>query len=228
MRVESGFSLIELLIVILILTILVTLSVLTLSSNRRTVKTDDAAGAIYTLMRQARVQAITRRQFYAVVINVAGLDQTIPLNNSTKNLLFLANSVSLVDMGTISSVNDEEISLSKLLPIDVTINAAAGLPSKTTAFLAPENAFSVHNFSSSVPNGTFVCYFDPAGRAVTRADGTGTQEYRIFQFSANDIDLTKGPTLLRAVTLHGSTGGLKFWRFIPTLGPSGQWTTKLN
>src|SRR2546423_255600 len=112
MRQDSGFTLIEVLVVLLLFFILSTLAIITLAPHRRMVKTDDAAGAVFTLMRQARIQAITRRQFYAVVINAASTNQVIPLNNSTKNIKFLANSVTLVDMGSISLQNDEEIALS--------------------------------------------------------------------------------------------------------------------
>src|SRR5438552_16341817 len=113
MRQHSGFTFFEVLVVLLLFLILATLSILTLAPHRRQVKTDDAASAVFTLMRQARIQAITRRQFYAVVINTAGTDQTIPLNNSTKNIKFNSKSVSLVDMGSITTQTDEEISLSK-------------------------------------------------------------------------------------------------------------------
>src|SRR5256885_13846173 len=97
-----GFSLVELLITIVILAILATLSAIVLAPFRRSVKTDDAAGAVYSLMRQARIQAITRRQFYAVIINISSTDQSITLQNSTKSLLFPNRSVTLVDMGRIN------------------------------------------------------------------------------------------------------------------------------
>src|SRR6185369_877651 len=128
LKQNLGVSLFELLITLLILAVLVTLSVLTIAPFRRSVKTDDAAGAVYTLMRQARILAVTRRQFYTVVINTSSSDQVIPLNNSTKNIRFVARSVSLVDMGRLAPQDDEELVLSKRLPRDVLLNAATGLP----------------------------------------------------------------------------------------------------
>jgi prepilin-type N-terminal cleavage/methylation domain-containing protein len=224
LKQNPGFSFVELLITLLILAVLVTLSVLTLAPFRRSVKTDDAAGAVFTLMRQARILAVTRRQFYTVVINTSSLNQVIPINNSTKSIRFAAQSVSLVDMGRIAPQDDEELVLTKRLPLDVKVNAATGLPA-STAFPQPEQSFSIFNFSGATPSGAFVCYFDPAGRAVNKADGTGTQEYRIFYFSSSDVDVNKSATLLRAITLYGATGGLKFWRYSLTPTPA-KWEGK--
>jgi prepilin-type N-terminal cleavage/methylation domain-containing protein len=218
MKKFSGFSVFELLVVILIFSILATLAVLTLAPHQRMVKTEDGAGAVYNLMRQARIQAITRRQFYAVVINAGTTDQTLTLNNSNVPLQFLAQSVTLVDMGSFMP-GDESIALSKKLPIDVNINAAV-FPSPNPQFPVPEQSFNKYNFSA----GPYICYFDPAGRAVNSADNNGTQNYAIFYFSSFDITPTQSPTLLRAVTLYGATGGLKFWRFLP----AGQWITQLS
>jgi prepilin-type N-terminal cleavage/methylation domain-containing protein len=215
---DSGFSLIELLVALLILSILVALSVLTIVPFRRSVKTEDAAGLLFTVIRQGRLQAITRRQFYAVVINTSITNQSMQLSNSTKSLNFLSNSVSLVDMGRASIQNDEEISLARKLPEDVNLNGTS-LPA-STAFPLPERNFTVHDFSGG---NLFVCYLDPAGRAVNSADGAGTQEYRTFYFSSFDIDVSKSATLLRAITLYGATGGLKFWRYDPA---STKWISK--
>ncbi|MEW6730636.1 MAG: hypothetical protein AB1489_04795 [Acidobacteriota bacterium] len=219
-----GFSTIELLIALAILLILISLAVIAGAPMRRAVKTDDAARTLYTLMRQGRLQAITRRQFYALVINTANTDQTLTLNNSERRLSFLAQSITLVDMGRISVRNDEEITLVKQLPLSVIINDSSIVTATRSIFLQPERSFTVHDFASI---NTFVCYFDPAGRAVNLADDTGTQEYRTFFFSSNDINVSKSPTLLRAITLYGATGGLKFWRYIPAPTPA-RWTAQID
>ena len=57
----------------------------------------------------------------------------------------------------------------------------------------------------------------------SQADGSGVQVYYTFYFSALDINMTKSPTLMRAVTLYGATGGLRFWRYTPSLT---QWSTQ--
>ena len=59
MNRSSGFSLIEILIVVVLFLIITTLSIITLNPHRRQVKTDDAAGSVFAFMRQARIQAVT-------------------------------------------------------------------------------------------------------------------------------------------------------------------------
>lgn len=218
MKRYKGFSLIELLVVFIILAILTTVTVLTLNPTRRMVKTEDGAAAVFNIMRQARIQSITRRQFYGVVVNTANTDQTLMLGT---NLTFLSQSVSLVDMGELAT-GDEVIILTKQLPPDVIVNASY-FPIPNVDFPAPERNFTKYDFAT----GPFVAFFDPAGRAVNSADGTGTQTYSTFYFSSFDIDLTQGPTLLRAVTLYGATGGVKLWRYLPTGAPN-KWSTKID
>lgn len=227
MKKDSGFSLMEILVVVAILGILATLVVLTLAPHRRMVKTEDAANALFTVMRQARILAVTRRQFYAVVINVDTNNHPagdIPLNNGSlpTGSEYLARSVSLVDMGAMSP-GDERIVLVKQFPLTVNINNLSELPAVTT-FPLPERSFSAPTLNTS--SYSYVCYFDPAGRAVNRADNTGNQEYRLFAFSAPDARLTSAPTLMRAVTLYGSTGGLRSWRYV--ISPSAAWVSQLN
>lgn len=226
MNRDKGFSLIELLVVVGILAILGTLVVLTLAPHRRMVKTEDAANALFTVMRQARILAVTRRQYYAVVINadvnnhVAG---DIPLSNGSlpSGSEYLARSVSLIDMGRIAP-GDERIVLVKQFPQGVNINNISELPAATN-FPPTERTFTAPPLDSSLYS--YVCYFDASGKAVNRADNTGNQEYRIFAFSAPDARMSSAPTLMRAVTLYGSTGGLKSWRYVTS--PAG-WVPQLK
>lgn len=224
MKKQSGFTFAEILVVLLILSVLTALTVTALNPNRRMVKTEDAAASIYNIMRQARIQSITQRQFFAVVINSAPTDQmvTLPNSNPPVTINFLAQSVSLVDMGQLG-LADEKITLTKQLPPDVIINASFFSTPPNADFPAPERSFSKFDFAT----GSYVTYFDPAGRAVNSPTGTGTQNYSVFYFSSFDIDQTKSPTLLRAVTLYGATGGLKFWRFLPT-GTPNKWSPKID
>lgn len=224
MRKQNGFTIIEILVVVVILGILTALTITSLNPNRRMVKTEDAAASVYNIMRQARIQSITQRQFYAVVINSAPTDQmvTLPNSNPAVTMNFLAQSVSLVDMGQLNMA-DEKITLTKQLPTDVIINASFFSAPPNNDFPAPERSFGKFDFAT----GAYVTYFDPAGRAVNSPIGTGTQNYSVFYFSSFDIDQTKSPTLLRAVTLYGATGGLKFWRFLPTGAPN-KWSPKID
>ncbi len=224
MRKQKGFTFIEIIVVLVILGILTALTLTSLNPNRRMVKTDDAAASIYNIMRQARIQSISRRQFYAAVINSAPTDQvvTLPNTDTPVTMTFLAQSISLVDMGQLNT-SDEKIILTKQLPPDVIVNASFFSAPPNIDFPAPERSFSKFDFST----GAYVTYFDPAGRAVNASTGTGTQNYSIFYFSSFDIDDTKFPTLLRAVTLYGATGGLKFWRFLPT-GTPNKWSPKID
>jgi prepilin-type N-terminal cleavage/methylation domain-containing protein len=224
MKRNSGFSIAELLVVLIIASVLLSLALTTLTSNRRAVKTDNGARAFYSLMRSGRIQAITQRQFYAVVVNTGSAAQSLTLSNSTLSLSYPAQSVSLVNMGSILSTNDETIVQTEFIPTDVTVNATSGLP-VITAFPALEQSLPVQNFATSVPANTFVCYFDPSGRAVDAATNNGNQVYRIFYFSASDANTATNPTLLRAITLYGATGGLNYWRYVTT--PSAGWINSL-
>lgn len=221
MKREKGFSLAEILVVVVILVFLSALSVFYLLPQRRQIKSDDAARSVFNTMRQARILSITRRLYYAVVINTSEAEQTTTLNNSTLNLKFPGNSVSLVSMGLLAAQNDEKIQNISIYPKDVMINPSNAtdypLPSATTAFPALEGNFPQATFSSNL----FVCYFDPGGRALDKAQENGNQIYRTFYFcpqaekkgTTNTLSTATIQALTRAVTLYGASGGVSFWRY---------------
>jgi prepilin-type N-terminal cleavage/methylation domain-containing protein len=224
MRNKKGFSLIEILVVTVIIIILSAVSVFYLLPQRRQIKSDDTARALFNTIRQARILSITRRLYYAVVINKNETEQTLTLNNSTLNLKFPGNSVSLVDMGLLSAQNDERIQNVIIYPKDVMINPepfpSADYPiPATSAFPTLEASFARATFSSNL----FVCYFDPSGRALDSAHENGNQIYRTFYFcpqaekaggtGPNKLNAATVQALTRAITLYGASGGVSFWRY---------------
>lgn len=221
MQQAKGFSLIEILIVTVILVILSSATVFYLLPQRRQIKADDAARAVFNTMRQARILSITRRLYYSVVINTSEAEQTMTLNNSTLSLKFPGNSVSLVSMGLLSSQTDENIQNVIIYPKDVVINPSTSpdypIPA-TSAFPTLEAGFTPAAFSSNL----FVCYFDPGGRALDRAQENGNQIYRTFYFcplaekkggTTNTLTTATVQSLTRAITLYGASGGVNFWRY---------------
>lgn len=223
---NAGFSLIELLVVVIVLAVLATLTIISINPYKRMVKTDDACRALYSSMRQARVQAITRRQFYGVVVNMATTEKAFKLSNSTKDLKFPARSVSIVDMGSINATDDEKVVNTNIIPETIKVGVIADVPSKDTAFPALEATFTQEDLAASgtIPANAFACYFDGSGRALNGATNAAVQIYRTFYFSATDITKTQSPTLLRAMTLYGSTGGLTFWK----LDKTNKWIASSN
>lgn len=221
MKYKKGFSLVELLVVAFIIIILSALTVFYLAPQRRQVKADDAARAVFNTMRQARILSITRRVYYGVVINTSNLEQTVTLNNSTTSLKFPGHSVSLVSMGLLANQADQRIQNTIIYPEDVMINPTDTvnypLPAVTT-FPTLESGFTVATFPSSL----FTCYFDPSGRVLDKAQESGNQIYRIFYFSpeaerkgsvTNTLTPDTVRALTRAITLYGASGGVNFWRY---------------
>ncbi|MCS6885494.1 MAG: prepilin-type N-terminal cleavage/methylation domain-containing protein [Acidobacteriota bacterium] len=213
---QQGFSLAELIVVLAIIAILSAMFVISLNPQRRMVKTEDAAAALYSVLRQARILAVTRRQYYAVVINPTATAASTTLSNGVwpSGQLCPEHSVCLIDMGALSS-GDERLVLSRRFARDININNTAELPA-SSAMPQPERFFN----EPTVTGITVVGYFDPSGRAVNAADNTGIPVYARFAFSANDAKVSAGPTLLRAVTLYGASGGLKGWRYNPHSSPA--------
>jgi len=222
MRNIKGFSLIEILVVTVVIIILSATSVFYLLPQRRQIKSDDTARAVFNTMRQARILSITRRLYYAVVINKNETEQSLTLNNSNISLKFPANSVSLVNMGLLSAQNDEKIQNVTIYPKDVMINPSPSLDYPIPAasnFPTLESGFPTAAF----PSNLFVCYFDPSGRALDRAQENGNQIYRTFYFcpqaekaggtGPNKLSVATVEALTRAITLYGASGGVNFWRY---------------
>jgi|SRR5262249_2792348 len=184
----EGFSLIELLVVITVIAIVTGIAVFQFVNTREAYNADDAAYKVMNYFREAYSRAVSDHHSFRVTIN-----------NST-------GIISLIDERTFGGIsNGENLSggavLVKSEPLGVRVSLAQ--PTGVNPPPAPFN-YAAATFPSNVWTG----HFQSIG-SVTDASGNPQSCTLFFQPS----DRTNIPSLIRAVTVFGSSGSVRFWMY---------------
>jgi prepilin-type N-terminal cleavage/methylation domain-containing protein len=196
---QSGFSMVELMVVVSIMVIMTGIVVFSFRGNKRSYVADDEATKVLSFFREAYQRALSQRQAQRITID------------RTNNLIRLA------DMGLLPG-GDETIINRGVLSTTVTMTQPVISGTPLSPPPAPYN-YSVANLSS----GSIDIYFLADG-SVTNATGFNNSSFApasfTFFFSPSQETVTQsGQTssnsgnLIRAVTLFGPTGSTRLWRF---------------
>ena len=198
---QQGFSLIELLVMMVLILIVSTIAIFYLTGHRKLYNTDEEALQVIDLIQEARQRALTQREILRVEIDLTTnsgrlINENDPLTASddrmVRQVTFFPSANVRMDMR----------------PNNITIAPPEILPAPTAVFTG-----SLHPLSAGHNVATFRFLADGTVRnAGTNALGansvpTGTTLY-IWKPKAgypNESDLTK------AITILGATGSVRMW-----------------
>jgi prepilin-type N-terminal cleavage/methylation domain-containing protein len=197
-RSQKGFSLIELLVVIVIMAILITVSVMSFASTRK-YNADDQALEIVDLLSQARQSALNQRRVFRVEIN------------KTKR------QVTLINENDFSKADDDKIVKFITLRKGVFVNQVPGnvAAAPTASTPIPILDFVSSNYPLSSGEEKITLRFARNGRVLdTGSDniGTGSLMRGATIYVYTNKEETNTPEIIRAVTVtqtSGSTSILK-------------------
>ncbi len=199
-----GFSMIELLIVVVIIAILSAISVPYIFQYRKLYRTDDQALRVMDLVREAGQLALTRRRTFRVEI-----DQT-------------ANMLLIIDENTITAGanDDREIKAIPLEPVnEVRMNtiptgvAKPNPPNYADAVFAVD-AVGHRNQSGAtvIGNTVWAARFNQNGTMVNNADVPINANLYFFPPTAPGSNIPRNRTEVRAITMFGGSGAVRFWK----------------
>ncbi|MGH9760514.1 MAG: pilus assembly FimT family protein [Blastocatellia bacterium] len=197
MNADSGFSLIELMIVITMIGILTGIAIIAFSASKNAYAADDQANAVVNYFRDASSRAIADHHSYRVVINL-----------NTKTITEInENSIATGNTDTDTLTGDDTLVKQEPLRQDVAI----GLP--TGMITVPPGNYPAATFTGNVWCGHF-----QSNGSVTSSMGTlfTTSPALVtcsFVFQSTISNNNNQKTLIRAVTLAGATSTVRFWLY---------------
>jgi Tfp pilus assembly protein FimT len=210
---EFGFSIVELLIVLVISTIMLAITGYYFVNHQKLYKPDDQSLKIVDILQEARQRSLTQRETVRVEIDLTD------------------NIVRLIDENTPTiDTDDREIRRTTLLPQsdvklqqrpdDISYNPPETLPAASAVFTT-----SIYPSSSS--HNVCTIRFQSNGSVVnagTNAVGTGATVTGLTlhiwapkKTNANEADIA------RAITIIGSTGSIRMWEFDRTSTDTNKW-----
>jgi Tfp pilus assembly protein FimT len=184
-RESEGYSVIELLVVVVIIITLTAAAVFSLVPHRHAYGTEDAAGQLTNFLRDAYQRAISQRQTMKVQI-----DRT--------NML-----IKIIDENKLPAGDEIEVRRAKLNN-EISVNQPTVGGSPLNAPAAPYN-YPVAVYSSNL----WEARFRSDGSVVDNAGNTlsATVFFSFVNMKTSDTNL------IRAVTLFGPSGSVRFWRY---------------
>ena len=220
----SGFSLIEMMIVVVISIIIAAVSIIGFVPVMNQQRVTNAYNTTLAAMRQARDIAVAQRTSYSVTFSNAAIPNTIIVAPA----LYTGVSTFQGDMPTFTYQ----------LPTDVTFQTNAAISSTAApdsgagaSFGTGANAIDFGYTATSNTGGLNIIYFCPDGSAQTASCNEtvgGTVYSTAGGYSLNWDDgvvyLARTGDVLssRAITLWGGTGRIHGWRLYPN-GGGYQW-----
>lgn len=202
----SGFSLLEIAMVLAILIIVASISFMSLQPSLRAQRVNNAYNTTLSALRQARDNAVAQRTSYSVTF----------LTSSSTNTITVAP--------TLSTFQGAQNSVTYSLPTDIAFTVVAGVPTSGTPDGFGSGAKSIdfgYTATGSGSGGQTVLYFCPDGSAQDSTGGAGNCN---GNWNSGVVYLARPGELLssRALTVWGATGRIRGWRLY---GQSGgyQW-----
>ncbi len=208
---QTGFSLVEVVIVLTVLVILSSMAVITFWNSRK-YSADDQSRKMIDVFNEARQKALNQRKTFRVEIN------------RTKQ------QITLIDEGNSPTVTVADDVIIKTVQISnqVIIGAAppntSGAPTATSPISVP--AYTTSSYPLSSGDEKITLRFKLNGQVVDAGSdniGTGSQmSGSIIYVYSNKPSATK-PYVIRAVTVLGTTGDTSLFRCTFAANICGSW-----
>ncbi len=213
---EMGFSIIELLITLTIISIMSGAVAFYLNSTQKLYKADDVALTIIDVMQEARQRSLTQRETMRVEIDrtknaIELIDENSP-TTATDDVLI--RRVSLPDPSVIT-IGEK--------PLEIANNPPEPFPVPTTNFklssYPTSNAHQVATIRFQSSGAIVDAGNNPTGAGALNVGST----LHVWTKSDPQSQSTESFLVARAITTIGTTGSIRLWEFNPKSDVSGKW-----
>ncbi len=210
---EAGFSMIELMMVVLVIIVLSSISIFYLTGHRALYKPDDQSLLITDLLQEARQRSLTQRETMRVEVNIT------------------RGTARLIDENTAATTDDDsvlrEIALFDTAVVNVGPRPANILDNPPEPFPVPNGTFVPSVYPTSVGDSVGTFRFMANGTVVS-AGNTGTGNGAVVTgatihiWSPNAANPANSD-IARAITIIGATGSIRLWEYDVNLTTTNKW-----
>ena len=199
---NNGFSLIELMIVLVIIGILSAISLPYAYNYTKLYKSEDQALKVMDLMREAEQLAITRRRTFRLELDL-----------TANNLLIIDEKGAGPDDDT--QVKAIPLELAREVRFDVPPNGVTkpNPPNYNNAVFAADSIGHLRGATRITGNTVWAARFNRDG-TVVNASGAPISA-TIYTWTPTTLNslVPKDPKLVRAITIFGGSGAVRYWKY---------------
>lgn len=217
----KGFSLIELLVVLMLIMILSGVSFFYMNSYQRLYKPDDQSLQIVDILQEARQRSLTQRGTFRVEVditaNVVRLIDEGSGDERARNIPPTVNNDSIIRQ--VSLLSNTEVRVDTR-PDNIVYNPPEELPAPSALFRQSTYRFSPNNQVCTMrflSGGTVVdAGNDNVGNGAVMRGVT----LHVWSPTRNNPNVSE---VARAITVIGSTGSIRLWEFNPASEEANKW-----
>lgn len=209
---ESGFSVVELLVVVAIIAVMATVVLFYASAHKKAYQADEQTSLLTDILQEARQRSLTQRDPLRVEINLT------------------TNTVSLINENTSGTSDDVLLKKASLYdstgvkvgtaPGEIGVNPPETLP-------VPTAVFKPSVYPTSISQNVCTIRFMPDGTVMdagTSATGTGAVVTGITLYVwSPDKNVPTNSSIARGITILGATGAVRLWEWDHSLTVSNKW-----
>lgn len=202
----AGFTLMELVIVLVIIGVMGGIAIMNFASAKRLQSTDDQAIRLMDFMRDAGIQALSKRRTFRLEIDVTDKELKLIDENGAGTTDDRLARWTPFDITGIVKVD------SSTIPTGVT---ATGLPANHNAALFGTDTLGHWKNNTRITgHSVWSVRFRSDGSLVSNAGAVSSAT--LYLWPAKDGTTPNTPltkSLVRAITLFGPTGSIKYWKY---------------
>jgi type II secretory pathway pseudopilin PulG len=197
----GGFSLVELLVVVVIMMILSAISIPYIYNYKKLYKSEDQALKVMDLMREAGQLALTRRR-----------TMRLEIDWTDKMLLIIdengAGAGDDLEIKAIPLANEGEIRMDQI-PTGLT---APNPPTYSDAVFAADTIGHLRGGATVTGNNVWAARFKRDGSVVNAAETPVSANLYIWAPLTGGSDSPRNNKEVRAITIFGGTGAVRYWK----------------
>lgn len=209
LRDERGHSLIELLIALTIITIISAYAIFSYSSHQKAYKTDDESLRILNYMQEAGQRSLMLRRVMRLEIDYTDNKIRI-IDENGSNADFLYREDQLLSMSDVRYAKTTPTSND--VPATLAPVGTVSAPPSPSNYSAAKFVTSTHTLSLN--HTVCVLRFQSDGSVMDQSGSVTSATLYLWEpYSTTNQDTVKSNTYVRAITVFGGTGALRFWKY---------------
>lgn len=211
---ERGYSIVEMLVVISIITVMAAISIFYATGHKKLYQPDDQALQITDVLQEARQRSLTQRRTMRVEINTT--TNTAKLYDENLNASTSTDDILLKTVTLFPSANVRV----DARPSEISYNPAEPMP-------VPNAVFKTSVYPPSISQTVATIRFLANGSVVdagTNATGAGAVPtgVTLHIWAPNNTNPAQS-NIARCITILGATGTVRLWEFNRTSSASNKW-----
>lgn len=198
---QNGFSMVEMLVVVAIVMIMVAVSLPYALNYRKLYRSEEQALKVIDLIRETSQKALNQRRTFRLEIDVTTNTAMIIDENTSSEADVLVKTVP-IDDASVLRMDVSPASIGRPNP-----------PNYPAAVFADDEIGHMNGSTNVIGNRVWAAHFKSDGTVVNENDVPLSVSLFVFPASSASSDVPTDNKQVRAITIYGGSGAVRYWKY---------------